>query len=315
MPVTPSRVPTRASDDAQGDQAHGRARERPPADLRRHLEAHLDLAGQHRLERPDLGVGRAQALDVRAQDRQRDRARGGSGPARPARRAGSTACPIALEPLARRVPVRDRAAPPGAPSPAWTGARSGAVSDSERRSRATESASRSRSRRARASSPRPEPDRRLGDGILGDLQRDRGSSRPRAWRPRERPLELPARPAGAAVGAADRCLEAVAERALVALRDRRARGGGPRRWTGRSPRWGSPDSVGQLLVGASRVRDDLAAHLEADLAARPAERLLEAALELGAILVVVGERHADDRCAPRRPRPRARGPRCRRRRW
>ena len=72
--------------ETHADQADRGPRERPPADLWRHLEVDLDLPLEHRLERPDLGVGRPQALDVRAQHGQGDR--GGMGPIelRPPRR-------------------------------------------------------------------------------------------------------------------------------------------------------------------------------------------------------------------------------------
>ena len=58
----------------------------------------------------------------------------------------------------------------------------------------------------------------------------------------ERPLELALGPARAAVGAADRGLEAVAEGAPRRGRGRPARGGGPTRSSGRSPRSGCPVS-------------------------------------------------------------------------
>ena len=56
---------------------------------------------------------------------------------------------------------------------------------------------------------------RLGDGLLGDLEAARVPVATRA-QVVERPVELLARPAGAPVGAADRGLQAVAQRAVVA---------------------------------------------------------------------------------------------------
>ena len=119
----------------------------------------------------------------------------------------------------------------------------------------------------------------------------------------ERLVELLARPARAAVGAADRRLEAVAQGAFVARQvgqlevvDRRRRA---EEALGRDP-----GQLGHDLVGERRVGDRLALVLELDRPLRARERLLERA-DLRAVLVVLLELDGDDRprLGRRVPRP------------
>ena len=143
---------------------------------------------------------------------------------------------------------------------------------------------------------------RLLDGLLGDLEPARVPVAARA-QVVERPVELLARPARAAVGAADRGLEAVAQRALVArqvaqleMADRRGRA---EEALGRDP-----GQLGHDLVGEGRVGDRLAVVVEPDRALRAGERLLERA-DLLAVLLVLLELDGDDRArlGRRTPRP------------
>ena len=117
---------------------------------------------------------------------------------------------------------------------------------------------------------------RLGDRVLGDLEPARVLDAA-GLQVVERPLELALGAAGAAVGAADRGLEPVAQGALVALEpgqlvvaDRRRRA---EEALGRDAR-----DRGQLLVGAGGIGDRVAAELEADLPLGAAERLRQPAL-------------------------------------
>ena len=98
---------------------------------------------------------------------------------------------------------------------------------------------------------------------------------------------LSLRPGRPAVGAADRGLEAVAERGLVAVEvgqlvvaDRRGRA---------EERLGrDAGELGEGLVGERRVGDDLAVDLEPDGALLAAERLHDGTrLRAGAVVVVV----------------------------
>ena len=142
---------------------------------------------------------------------------------------------------------------------------------------------------------------RLLDGLLGDLEPARV---PVAARVQvvERPVELLARPAGAAVGAADRGLEPVAQRALVARQvaqlEMADRGGRAEEALGRDA-----GQLGHDLVGEGRVGDRLAVVVEADRALRAGERLLERA-DLLAVLLVLLELDGDDRARLRRRAPR-----------
>ena len=176
------------------------------------------------------------------------------------------------------------------------------ASASVRRSRALDSASRSRSSWASAVLALVERRLRLLDGLLGDLE---PAGVPVAARAQvvERLVQLLAGAAGAAVGAADRRLEAIPQRALVARQvaqlevvDRRGRA---EEALGRDP-----GQLGHHLVGEGRVGDRLALVLEADRPLRAGERLLERA-DLLAVLVVLLELDGDDRAGLRRrvPRP------------
>ena len=112
---------------------------------------------------------------------------------------------------------------------------------------------------------------RLRDRVLGDLEPARVLDAPRL-EVVDRALELALGAAGAAVGAADRGLEPVAQGALVALEAGElvvADGG---RRAEEALRRDARDR-GELLVGARRVGDRVAAELEADRALRAAERL------------------------------------------
>ena len=110
-------------------------------------------------------------------------------------------------------------------------------------------------------------------------------------------------PAGAAVGAADRRLEPIAQGALVARQvaqlemvDRRGRA---EEALGRDA-----GQLGHDLVGERRVRDRLAVVVEPDRALRAGERLLEGP-DLLAVLVVLLELDGDDRAGLGRRAPRS----------
>ena len=116
------------------------------------------------------------------------------------------------------------------------GARSSGLLGRRAGARGPATACRGRARGAPARPRRPASLRgRVRDRLLGDLEPARvlGAARAQAL---ERAVELLAGAAGPAVRAADRRLEPVAERGLVALRGRPARGGGPTPSTGRTPR-------------------------------------------------------------------------------
>ena len=140
----------------------------------------------------------------------------------------------------------------------------------------------------------------LLDGLLGDLELARVAVAA-GVQVVERPVELLARPARAAVSATDRGLKAVAEGALVArqvaqleVTDRRGR---PEETLGRDP-----GQLGHDLVGEVRVGDRLALVLEADRPLAPGEGLLERA-DLLAVLVVLLELDGDDRAGFRGSSP------------
>ena len=108
----------------------------------------------------------------------------------------------------------------------------------------------------------------------------------------DRPFELVAGARRATIGAADRCLETVAQCRLVAIEvgelvvaDRR------RRAEERLAR--DAGHLGQRLVGEGRVGDRRSVDLEADRALRPAELLLERAGPDAALVVVDLELEAD----------------------
>ena len=134
---------------------------------------------------------------------------------------------------------------------------------------------------------------RLRDGVLGDLEPARVLDAARL-EVVDRALELALGAAGAAVRAADRGLEPVAQGALVALEARElvvADGG---RRAEEALRRDARDR-GELLVGARRVGDRVAAQVEADGALRAAERLGQAPVAGDPVLVLVAERHRDRR--------------------
>src|SRR5688572_11499366 len=116
---------------------------------------------------------------------------------------------------------------------------------------------------------------RLGDRFFGNLE-PAGVLRALRVELVDRPLELALRPGRAAVGPADRGLEAVAERGLVAVEVRQLvmpdRGGRAEECLR-----GDAAQLGEGLVGEGRVRDDVVVDLEPDRAFRPAERLLDPA--------------------------------------
>ncbi len=137
---------------------------------------------------------------------------------------------------------------------------------------------------------------RLLDGLFGDLELARVAVTA-GVQVVERPVELPACPARAAVGAADRGLETVAQRALVARQvaqlEMADRGSRPEEALGRDP-----GQFGHDLVGEVRVGDRLALVVEADGPLVPGEGLLERA-DLLAVLVVLLELDGDDRAGLR----------------
>ena len=141
----------------------------------------------------------------------------------------------------------------------------------------------------------------LRDRLLGDLEPARVPVAAGA-QVMERPVELLARAARSAVGAADRGLEAIAQRAVVARQvaqlemvDRRCRA---EEALGRDA-----GQLGHDLVGEGRVGDRLAVVVEPDGALRAGERLLERA-DLLAVVLVLLELEGDDRAGLRRRAPR-----------
>ena len=225
------------------------------------LELDGHLVGEDGPQLADPAVEGSQALDRRAEDRQRVRRTGASrqGP-------GSRSRPRPPGGSART--ARSRRARSAAMRSAWRAFSSmlrrsaRAVSASARRSRAAAIVSRSRSSWARASSPCSQGDRGLLDRLLGDLE-PAGVAIPARVQVVERPVELPLGPARAAVGAADRGLQAVAQRALVARQVAQLemvdRGRRPEEALGRDPGQFRHD-----LVGEGRVGDRLALVVEAD---------------------------------------------------
>ncbi len=197
---------------------------------------------------------------------------------------------LVASPAPRR--ARRSAARPGGPSRASTAARR-ARSPPRPGARGPRPARRGRAPgAASASSPAWRREAASVTASSATLRRP-GFLMPRRLQVVERALELALRPAGAAVGAADRRLEAVAERALVALQARPARGGGPTPSTGRTPRSGRPRSPASSSSARAGSVIDVAAQLQADQALGAAERLGQPALVRLALLVLVGERHAD----------------------
>ncbi len=149
----------------------------------------------------------------------------------------------------------------------------------------------------------------LVHGLVGDLERARVALA-LGGQVVERPIELAARAAGAAIGAADRGLQAIAQRPFVArqVADLEVvdRGGRPEEALG-----GDTGQLGQHLVGERRVGDRLAVVVEADRPLAAGERLLDGA-GLAPVLVVLLERRST-RPTERPPaRPTVAGPRARR---
>ena len=173
---------------------------------------------------------------------------------------------------------------------------------SARRSRAADRVSRSRSSWARASSPCSSAAVDCVDRLLGDLE-PAGVALAPGGQVVERLVELLARPARPAVGAADRRLEPVAQRTLVARQVAQLemvdRGRRAEEALGRDPGEFGHDLVGQLRVG-----DRLALVVEPDGPLAAGERLLEHA-DLLAVLLVLLEFDGDDRAGlgRRAPRP------------
>ena len=142
---------------------------------------------------------------------------------------------------------------------------------------------------------------RLLDGLLGDLELSRIPVTARV-QVVEGPIQLLAGAARAAVGAADRGLEAIAQRSLVtrqvAQLEMADRGGRAEEALGRDP-----GQLGHHLVGQVRIGDRLAVIVEADRPLRAGEGLLERA-DLLAVQLVLFEVDGDDRSRLRRRTPR-----------
>ena len=218
---------------------------------------------------------RAQALDAGADDRQRVGRRMGRRPAGRSRRSTSTAWRIALVALLGRVALGDQALGLAGlleHAPALGEDRLGLgppVAGAGEQVAVAAPAARGQPRPARRRSAA------LATACLGDLE-PAGVLVALRGQVVERLVELLARPARAPVGAADRGLEPVAQRRLVArevvelvVADRRRRA---------EERLGrDPGQLGEDLVGERRVGDRLAVEVEADRALRAAERLLERA--------------------------------------
>ena len=273
------------------DQAHRPPRERLPADLRRNLEADLDLILEHRSERLDPRPYAAQSLDVGAQHWQRRGRR--MGPVQLLDLvAHDDGRPIPLESLLRRIPLRRqplrlaRLLEHRAPL-AERRLRLGSpfAGHGERVAIALEPAERILARLELRSD--------IVDRVLGDLEPARVPGAP-GLEIVERAVELLAGPAGAAVRTADGCLQAIPEGRLVALETGQLvmanRCRGPEEGFRRDTR-----QLGERLVGAGRIGDRLALELQRHLAPRATERLLEAALVDPAVLVLVGEGELEHR--------------------
>ena len=276
--------------DADDDEDEGPARERAPAHLGRDLEVDLDLAFEHR---PGacaiLRIDGAQAVDGGAEHRQRRRRRmralqlGDLVADRDGRAVavvlllggvalGGQALGLARL-LEHRPPLGEGGLGLGAVL-AGHGERVAVVLETLERVLAG-----------------LEPRGGFGDGVLRHLEPTRVLDAA-GLQVVERPLELALGAARPSVGAADRGLEPVAQRALVTLEpgqlvvpDRR---GGAEEALGRHAR-----DRGQLLVGSGGIGDRVAAELEAHLPLGAAERLRQPPLALLALLVLVRERQGD----------------------
>src|SRR5918993_1022953 len=260
-PQDAERVEQEATDaDRDPDQGEdqGQPRQRLPVLLGCRLEVDLDLAREHLLQRRDLGLERAQPLHRGPQHRQR------------LGRGVASVEGGQLVPDDDRGPVPLVAFPRGLPLGCQAFSLAGLLEQGpplvERLLGLGPALACLRQRVAITFQPgqrvlaRAELAGHVGDRVLGDLQPAGVLGAARA-QPLERPIELLASPAGAAVGAADRRLEAVAQGRLVALQpgelvvaDRRGRA---EEALGRHA-----GQLRQPLVGADRVGDDLVVDLE-----------------------------------------------------
>ena len=149
----------------------------------------------------------------------------------------------------------------------------------------------------------------LAHGLVGDLEPS-GVALALGHQVVQGTVELAARPTRAAIGAADRRLQSIAQGPFVAGQvadlEMTDRGGRTEEGLGRDT-----GQLRQHLVGQGRVGDRLAVVVEAHRPLAAGERLLDRA-RLAAVLVVLLEFDRDDRSGPPAARPTDGAPRARR---